>query len=266
MARHQSTTQRVLSALLIAAAVTLVVAGLLWFLNPLRLIEPTQTASPETAVAESATPAPQETRPVLPTAEAVVTPEPAAVPAQPTTEPAATPARTTNLPPPPAVATRVVMPSMDIDLPIISRDRRVPRQGPDLYPPCDVAVYHTAFDQPGVPGTLYLYGHAREGMFLKLLEESERRNGRSLLGDLVQVYTDDNRMHLYEITRVKRHVTDFSLVFDAPDDAEQLILQTSEGPRGTVPKLQVLAVKLEVSEATEREAHPRARPRACYGE
>jgi hypothetical protein len=262
MARHQSTTQRVLSALLIAAAVTLVVAGLLWFLNPLHVIEPTRTASPETAVEETATPVPQETR----AAATVVTPEPVASPAQPTTEPTASPERTTNLPPPPAVATRVVVPSMDIDLPIISRDRRVPRQGPDLYPPCDVAVYHTAFDQPGVPGTLYLYGHAREGMFLKLLEESERRNGRSLLGDLVQVYTDDNLMHLYEITRVKRHVTDFSLVFDAPPDAEQLILQTSEGPRGTVPKLQVLAEKLEVSAATEREAHPRARPRACYGE
>jgi hypothetical protein len=155
---------------------------------------------------------------------------------------------------------------MDIDLPIVSRARRVRNQGPDLYPPCDVAVYHTAFDQPGEPGTTYLYGHAREGMFLPLLEASERRNGRSLLGDLVQVYTDDDLMYVYEITKVERHAVDFAIVFDAPEGAEQLVLQTSEGPRGTVPKLQVLAVNIQVVEATHREAHPRARPRGCYGE
>jgi hypothetical protein len=159
-----------------------------------------------------------------------------------------------------------VVPSLDIDLPVVSRERRVPRQGPDLYPPCDVAVYHTAFDQPGEPGTTYLYGHARQGMFLALLEASERRNGRSLLGDLVQVYTSDNLVYVYQITKVERHATDFSLVFDAPADAEQLILQTSEGPRGTVPKLQVLAIRLEVRLSTSREAQPRARPRGCFGE
>ena len=52
------------------------------------------------------------------------------------------------------------------------------------------------------------------------------------------------RLHLYRITRVKRHATDFSLVTDAPPDKEQLILQTAEGPRGTMPKLQVLAEPL----------------------
>ena len=57
----------------------------------------------------------------------------------------------------------------------------------------------------------------------------------------MRVYTTDGMLHLYRITRVKRHATDFSLVADAPRDKEQLILQTSEGPRGTVPKLQVLA-------------------------
>ena len=47
-------------------------------------------------------------------------------------------------------------------------------------------------------------------------------------------------------------------------DKEQLILQTSEGPRGTVPKLQVLAEPYAVRDATQDEARPRARPRACY--
>ncbi len=42
------------------------------------------------------------------------------------------------------------------------------------------------------------------------------------------------------------------------------MLQTSEGPRGTVPKLQVLAEPIEVLEATHREANPKPRPRPCY--
>jgi hypothetical protein len=175
---------------------------------------------------------------------------------RPTPSPSATPR--------PAVATRIVIASLDIDLPVISRDRRVRGQGPDQYPPCDVALYHTAFQQPGEPGTTYLYAHARSGMFLPLLRASERRDGASLIGSLVQVYTADDREHVYQITQVKRHALDFSLAFDAPPDAQQLILQTSEGPRGTIPKLQVLAEPVEVLASTRAEARPRARPRACY--
>lgn len=148
----------------------------------------------------------------------------------------------------------------------MSRDERVPGQGPDLYPPCDVALYHTAFGHPGQGTTTYLYAHAREGMFLPLLTASERRDGQELLGALVQVYTSDARVHVYQITRVKRHAVDFSLVDTAPPGTEQLILQTSEGPSGTIPKLQVLAEPLDVREATPGEARPRPRPRPCYGE
>ena len=163
-----------------------------------------------------------------------------------------------------ARASRIIVRSLGIDLPIISRDRKVPNQGPDQYPPCDVALYHTAFEQPGEPGTTYLYGHAREGMFLPLLEASTREDGTEMLGKIVRVYTNDDQLHLYRIIKVKRHATDFSLVTDAPPDKEQLILQTSEGPRGTVPKLQVLAVPYDVRDATREEARPQARPRACY--
>ena len=162
------------------------------------------------------------------------------------------------------MATRIVIASRDIDLPIISRDRKIRNQGPDKYPPCDVALYHTAFGQPGEPGATYIYAHARDGMFLALLEASQRRDGASLLGDLVQVYTSDGREHVYQITLVKRHALDFSLALDAPPGSHRLILQTSEGPRGTVPKLQVLAEPVDVLDVSSREANPRARPRPCY--
>ncbi len=168
-------------------------------------------------------------------------------------------------PPPAAVATRIVIASEGIDLPIVSRDLHVPNQGPNDYPPCDVAVYHTAFQQPGEDGSTYIYAHARDGMFLPLLTASERRDGASLLGDLVQVYTDDNHEYVYEITVVKRHAIDFSLAEDVPPGVSQLVLQTSEGPAGTVPKLQILAEPIDVLIATGPEAHPRAKPRACFG-
>lgn len=142
----------------------------------------------------------------------------------------------------------------------------MPGQGPDLYPPCDVALYHTAFGQPGHGTTTYLYAHAREGMFLPLLEASEQRDGASLIGALVQVFTSDARVHVYEIVQVKRHATDFSIVDQAPPGTEQLVLQTSEGPAGTIPKLQILAVPLDVRDADPEEATPTPRPRPCYDE
>ena len=169
--------------------------------------------------------------------------------------PSATPAPTRR-----ARATRVIVRSLGIDLPIISRDRKVANQGPDQYPPCDVALYHTAFEQPGEDGTTYLYGHARDGMFLSMLEASERDDGKEMLGKVVRVYTSDDELHLYRITQVKRHATDFSLVTDAPPDKEQLILQTSEGPRGTVPKLQVLAEPYDVATLDTRGSPTPAAP------
>ena len=55
------------------------------------------------------------------------------------------------------------------------------------------------------PWTTYLYAHARDGMFLPLLLQSRIDNGSAMLGMLVQVYTSDDQLFLYEITRVLRH-------------------------------------------------------------
>ena len=81
----------------------------------------------------------------------------------------------------------------------------------------------------------------------------------------MQVYTDDDHEYVYAISLVKRHAVDFSLAENVPPGVSQLVLQTSEGPRGTVPKLQILAAPVEVLGATAAEAHPAAKPRACYG-
>ena len=71
-----------------------------------------------------------------------------------------------------------------------------------------------------------------------------------MIGALVEVYTSDNKLHLYEIYRVKRHATDLSLARGSPGE-QMLVLQTSEGVAGTVPKLQVAARPVSVVDVGE---------------
>jgi hypothetical protein len=63
---------------------------------------------------------------------------------------------------------------------------------------------------------------------------------------------------------MKRHALDLSLAQDIPRRSRRLVLQTSEGPRGTVPKLQVLAEPVSTLEAATSDARPSPMPRACY--
>ena len=159
------------------------------------------------------------------------------------------------------VATRIRIPSLGIDLPMVSASLDFPGNV-DFYPLCDVAMYLPGFVQPGQEGTTYIYAHAQRGMFAPLLKASEVSDGEGMLGALVEVYTSDNKLHVYEVSRVKRHATDLSLA-EVPPGEHQLVLQTSEGPTGTVPKLQVAARPLSVVDASESEANPEAKPRVC---
>lgn len=151
------------------------------------------------------------------------------------------------------VATRVLVPALDIDLPVM-RQRT-------SYPPCNVAMYLPQFKQPGRGGPVYLYAHAREGMFLPLLTRSKRNDGASMIGMTVYVFTGDNLRFRYEITRVRRHARDFRPVTAAK--GETIWLQTSEGPNASYPKLQVAGRLIGHTKVSHDEAHPRPRPRSC---
>jgi hypothetical protein len=94
-------------------------------------------------------------------------------------------------------------------------------------------------------------------MFLPLLKTSARR----LRGLVVEVWTSDDLRFLYEITEVRRNQT--TLDEAAAATQEQLWLQTSEGPRGTVGKTQVIAMPLSIEGASHKAANPRARPVEC---
>ena len=155
------------------------------------------------------------------------------------------------------VATRVVVPRLQIDLPVMLQ------QGDNYgdYPLCDVALYQPLLSQPGEGRATYIYAHAREGMFLPLLLASQINDGQRMIGDVVLVYTSDNYLFQYQISEVHRHVTDLTDAFAAT--SEVLYLQTSEGPHGTIPKLQVIATFVSQTKADPKDAHPDAHPRIC---
>jgi sortase (surface protein transpeptidase) len=156
------------------------------------------------------------------------------------------------------VATRVAVPSLGIDLPVVF-------QRGNAFPWCNVAMYLPGLSQPGEAGVSFLYAHARSGMFLPLLNASLVTNGTRMLGMKVYVWTSDDRLYTYQVTRVRRHQ------YTLPDlwslKSQQVWLQTSEGPYGTKNKLMVVAQRIAVTTASHAAAHPRARPVVCglYG-
>jgi len=151
------------------------------------------------------------------------------------------------------VATRIVVGSLGIDLPVI--------RGPSGYPPCRVAMYMRELSQPREPGVTLLFAHARTGMFLPLLTKSKINNGASLVGLRVKVYTSDSKVSTYQIISVRRHVTSIQSAFGVT--SERLWLYTSEGPTASYPKLIVTAKRLSTTSTTYAASHPRARPVSC---
>lgn len=224
---------RLVPALLAAAGVSLVAAGLLTYTTPAEAIA---RPSDPGAVEPSVSPGPSSLL---------------------TFPPLTSPSASGSASPTAALATRVVVPALGIDLPVI----RQPGGG-NAFPPCNVAMYLQQLHQPGQPGPTYLYAHARAGMFLPILEASKVKDGRRMLGMLIQVFTADDQLYLYHIVEVRRHVT--TLDGALAEKRETLWLQTSEGPVGTFEKTQVIALALSHGPTGHKEAHPKANPVFCH--
>jgi hypothetical protein len=224
---------RLLPALLTAFGVTLLAAGLLSL---------TTGVTAETLIS----PAPSVAA-VTPSASPRITLPPLESGGAPTPSPTA---------PADRVATRVRIAALKIDLAVVA-----PPASKNAYPYCNVAMYLTDLGQPGQGRATYLYAHARTGMFLPLLEDSLVQNGKQMLGMVVEVWTSDDQRFLYDITEVRRHQTDLNDAANAT--SEQLWLQTSEGPKGTIPKLQIVAEPLSQEAADPADAHPVAKPVVC---
>lgn len=151
------------------------------------------------------------------------------------------------------VATRVVIARYGIDLPIV-------RQKGSAFPLCAVALYLASFSQPGEPGPTFVFAHARVGMFLPLLNASLVKNGVALIGMTIKVWTSDNRLWTYVVSRVLRHQY---VVPNYDSNVEQLWIQTSEGPRGTRNKLFLEAHRVSTAVTSFAAAHPTPHPLVC---
>lgn len=231
---------RIVPAALTAIGVALLAGGLLTYTNPvtadpLPSADVPATLAP-TPVAVTATPSPLITLPPLGSAP---------------------PASANPSVPPDRVATRIRIAALKIDLPIV--------RAPNGYPYCDVAMWYAdrRLGQPGEGRATYVFAHARTGMFLPLLDQSKKQNGKAMIGMVAEVWTSDDQKFLYVITEVRRHVPSTS-AFVAPFAAttEQLWLQTSEGV-GPMPKLQLVAEPLSQEAAPHDEANPVPHPLNC---
>jgi hypothetical protein len=219
---------RLLPAILTGAGVAIIVTGLLWYGGPVDA-GPNPTPDPTASVIS---PAP------TPTATAQASPAPSSSVRR--------------------VATRVQVPALRIDMAVIK-----PPGGPSTYPLCNVAMYLDVppLGQPGEGRAIYLYAHAREGMFLAILKASQVNDGKKMLGMIVNLYTSDDQLFLYEIFEVRRHQTDLNDALHAT--TEELWLQTSEGPKGTPGKTQVIGRLLSTGPADHALAHPVPKPVVC---
>ena len=232
---------RFLPALVTAMGVVLVTAGLLSYADP---------ATAGTAVVAS--PVMETLAPSESPSATIALPSPstdAAATADPSTAPTPTASGTSR-----AVATRVVIQELKIDLPVV--------RGPDGYPLCNVAMYFKELGQPGEDRATYLFAHARDGMFGPIYKLAiQQNNARKMLGMIVQVYASDDKLYLYEIREVRLH--QLNLDDAASATSEELWLQTSEGPKGTPGKTQLRAFPISVGQADPKDAHPKAKPVAC---
>jgi hypothetical protein len=231
---------RLVPAALTAAGVTLIAAGLLSYAGTAAAADPDESEQPTIVSAE---PRASVAFPSLPPID-VSAPPSAPASAQPAVH---------------RVATRVVVEALHIDLPIIK-----PRGGSSSYPQCDVALYIQELYQPGQGRSTYLYAHARDGMFGPIYERAilKKSGGpKSMIGKIVQVYTSDDLVFEYEITEVRLHQLTLDDAIHAT--SEELWLQTSEGPKGTPGKTQLLAVPLITLPADHKAAHPTPHPVTC---
>jgi hypothetical protein len=150
-------------------------------------------------------------------------------------------------------ATRVAVPALGIDLPVI--------RGTSGYPPCRVALFLAAVAQPREPGITYIFAHARTGMFLPLLTRWKADHGASMIGRTIQVWTSDSYVVTYRITKFR--VTLYATRGATSVTYERLWLQTSTGPNTSYPKLIVEAARVSSVKTTYAASHPAAHPISC---
>jgi hypothetical protein len=143
-----------------------------------------------------------------------------------------------------------------VDLPIITAPIN------EGFPYCDVAERMAYYNQPGEGAVVYLYAHTTHYMFGGLLAASWQPDAY-LMGQQIQIYTDDDLVYTYAVTEIHRHQAYDSFAVANSLVGEALILQGCENNDANGPKLIVVARPVSVAKADHATAHPPTAPRAC---
>jgi LPXTG-site transpeptidase (sortase) family protein len=123
-------------------------------------------------------------------------------------------------------ANRITIARLGIDLAII--------EGDGIDAPIGKAAHYPSSGWPGGGTNIYIYGHARAGMFIRLWD--------ARVGDTVQLGLVDGTTRSYVVTKVLPAVPWDAVQYLEPTPTEQLTLQTCTSYSATAPRFVVIAV------------------------
>jgi LPXTG-site transpeptidase (sortase) family protein len=207
------------------AAIVLVAAGVAFVLGGGPGSLGGSTASP--IVAATSSPAAGVASPALPASPTAATPSGA--PPQSVTPGSPAPAAsipTTADGEPGIQANHIKIDRLGIDLAVI--------QGDGIDAPIGKAAHFPSSGWPGGGTNIYIYGHARVGMFIRLWD--------ARIGDTVQLGLVDGTTRTYVVTKIIPTVPWDALGYLDPTPTEQLTLQTSTSYYPTAPRFVVIAL------------------------
>ena len=212
-----------LTAVIVVAATVIVAAGLSIVLGGggISSVAPstTPTAAPSALASAlaAATPSPTDFPPVATPAATGSAGSPSAGPG---TSAAPSPAAEAGI-----VARRIQIPRLGIDLKII--------EGDGIDAPIGKAAHYPGTAWPDGGSNIYIYGHARTGMFLSLWDAK--------VGDKVVLTLADGTERTYLVDKVLPKVPYDATEYLQPTATEQLTLQTSTSYYETAPRFVVIA-------------------------
>ena len=120
---------------------------------------------------------------------------------------------------------RIVIDRLGIDLPIT--------EGDGLDAPLDSAAHYPGTGWPGEGTNIYLYAHARAGLFERLSEAK--------VGDRVVLTMADGSSHVYGVGKIIPAAPWDAMEYLGDTESEQLTLQTSTSETPTDPRFIVIA-------------------------
>jgi LPXTG-site transpeptidase (sortase) family protein len=123
-------------------------------------------------------------------------------------------------------ANRIRIARLGIDLAII--------EGDGIDAPIGKAAHYPSSAWPGGGSNIYIYGHARVGMFLPLWQIQ--------IGDTVELDLVDGTARTYVVTEILPKVPFDAVKYLQPTPTEQLTLQTSTSYYATAPRFVVITV------------------------